>query len=150
MHRYIDWCQLITNDSICVFILHIRQSHIVSLQERQSRIIIFKIQRLPHVRWHLINKTKNTFIVTGFIIIHQTVFKNNPRILVIIFLYLQFPFFSVWFTDQQSQQYIVNQKMIIKNILNRLSIYFQQNIAYFDSHLFRDTSRFDAVDFVFF
>ena len=42
---------------------HICKCHIISLQKRESGIIIFKIKRLSHFRRHLIDKAENAFVM---------------------------------------------------------------------------------------
>ena len=63
--------EMIMDDPVNVVIAHICECHIVALQKRQSRIVILKIQRFPHSRRHLIDKTENTVVSAGTVIVHQ-------------------------------------------------------------------------------
>ena len=62
---------MITDDTINIVVTHIGQRHIIPLQERQSGIVIFKVEGLTHSRRHLVNKAENTLIPAGAILIHE-------------------------------------------------------------------------------
>ena len=130
----IDRCKLHLNDTVHVLLFHIRQSDIISLQERKTGIIIFEIQCLTHSRRHLIDKTKNALVTAGTVITHQTIFKFNPQIIVIFFLDLQKPFFPIRLADQYFYILILDHITIIKNVLYFLVIYSQKDISRLDLH----------------
>mgnify|MGYP007025233869 CR=1 FL=1 len=48
-----------------ILLPHIGQRNIITLQKRQSCIVILKIQGFPHTGRHLVNKTENTFVAAG-------------------------------------------------------------------------------------
>ena len=52
---------MVLDDPVNVMVAHIGKGHIVSLEERKTGIVVLKIERFPHARRHLVNKTKNTF-----------------------------------------------------------------------------------------
>ena len=53
---------MVSDDTLNVMVAHICQRNVISLQERQPGIVIFKIERLAHSLWHLVDKAENTFI----------------------------------------------------------------------------------------
>ena len=142
----IDRLQMILYDPPNVMITHIRQCNIVSLQERESGIIILKIQRLPHSLRHLVDKAEHTLVSAGTVLIHQSLFKLDPQIFFIILLDLQLPLFSVRFLDQKNQFLIIYKVMIIKDILDLLVIDTDQAVPRFHSELPRDTSVLHRTD----
>ena len=139
---------MISDNSVNIMVAHIRESHIISLQKRQSGIIILKIESISHPLRHLVDKAENTFVPAGTIFIHQAAVKLNPQIFLEILFYLQFPFFLIRFSNQNLKIFIIDQIVIIKHIFNLLSIHRQQLIARFQFQLFCDTSRQNTFDYM--
>ena len=123
LHRNIDRRKLHLDNTVHIFLLHIRQGNIIALQERQTGIIIFKIQGLTHSRRHLVDKTKNTLVAAGTVVAHQTIFKFYAKVIIILFLDLQKPFFPVRLADQHFYILILDHVTIIKNVLYFLVVY---------------------------
>ena len=123
LHRNIDRRKLHLDNTVHIFLLHIRQGNIIALQERQTGIIIFKIQGLTHSRRHLVDKTENTLVAAGTVVAHQTIFKFYAKVIIILFLDLQKPFFPVRLADQYFYILILDHVTIIKNILYFLVVY---------------------------
>mgnify|MGYP000479919929 CR=1 FL=1 len=82
-------------------LFHVCQCNIISLQEGQTRIVILKIQGIPHALRHLIDKAENTVIAAGAIIVHQTGLEYDTDIFIVILLNLQHFFRSISRADQQ-------------------------------------------------
>ena len=87
-------------------IAHISECHIISLQERQAGIIIFKVKRIPHSGRHLVNKTKYTFIPAGTVFIHKTGTEFHPKLFICIFPDLQLPLLAIRLFDQKQKLFI--------------------------------------------
>ena len=62
------------------------ECNIVSEKEGKTGIVILKIQGFPHPLWHLVNETEDTFVMTGTILIHQTILEFDSQFLIIVFL----------------------------------------------------------------
>ena len=131
MDRNVDRCQIEFDDTLNIFVLHVCQCYIITLQKGQPGIIILKIERFTHARRHLVNKTENALIAAGFIITHQTIFKVDAQILVIVFDF-QLPQFSVCLFKKHQQMVTVEIIFIIKNIFYFISIDPQQAVARLD------------------
>ncbi len=140
---------MIADDPLHILIRHIRQRHIIPLQKGKPGIVIFKIQRLPHPLRHLVDKTENTFIVAGTVIIHQPVFKLDPQILVVLLVNFQQPFFIVRPADQYFNVLILRQVLIVKNIRDLLPAYLKQLIPRFHAHLLCNGALCDFADHMF-
>ena len=108
-------------------ILHVGKGHIIALKKGKAGIIILKIKRIPHTRGHLVNKTENTLIGTGLVVAHQTVFKGNAQILVIVF-HLQLPLLSIRLLHKKRQRGAVYIIFIIKNIFDLVSVDRQESV----------------------
>ena len=133
---------MIADDPVNVVLAHVGQGHIVSLEERKAGIVVLKIERFPHARRHLVNKTKNTFIMTGAVIIHEAVLKFHSEIILKLLLDLQLPLFPVGFLNQYGQVFFIDQVMIIEDILDLLIVDGQQKIPGFNPQFLRDAARF--------
>ena len=96
LYRNIDRRKLHLDYTLYIPVAHIGQRNIISLQERQSGIIILKIQGFPHSRRHLVY---NTLVAAGAVFTHQAVLKFNPKIILILLLDLKKPFLSVTFPN---------------------------------------------------
>ena len=138
----IDRRQLKPDNPLNILILHIRQRDIVALQERKSGIIVLKIQCLTHARRHLVDETEDALIPAGTIIAHQTIFKGNPQILILIYD-IQFPLLAVLLADQQRNLLTVYLIFIIKNILYLISIDRQKDVPRLQLHFLRNRARID-------
>ena len=141
LKRNVHRLHMIINDTVDIVIGHIGQGDIISLQKRKPGIIVFKIERITHTLWHLINKTEDTFVVAGTIIIHQTIFKFDPDIIFIFFFYLKLPFFPVRFAYQKFYIFIVHQIMIVQNIFDLFPSHGKKLVSRFDFQFFCNTSR---------
>ena len=62
MDRDIDGLQSIFYDVLNIRVLHIGERHIISLEETETRVIVFKIECVPHSSRHLIDEAKNTAV----------------------------------------------------------------------------------------
>ena len=142
MEGNIDRLQMITGDPVNIMVAHICQRHIISLQKRQSWIVIFEIQCFTHPLWHLINKTENALVSAGPVLIHQTLLKGQTQILLIFFFYLKFPLLAVRLLNQNEKILIIDIVMVIKNILDFLTVYRKKPVPRFDAHLPCNTSLF--------
>ena len=149
MERYIDRLQMIPNNTVNIMVAHIRKRYVISLQKREPRIVIFKIQRITHALWHLIDETENTFVTAGTVFIHQRILKSNPKILLKLFLDLKLPLFSVCLSHQHCQIFFIDIIVIVKNIFNLLPVYCEKHITRLQLHLLRNTSRINAFNFMF-
>ncbi len=151
MHGNIDRLQAVSDDSLDIILLHIGQCNIISLQKRKPGIIVLKIQRIAHSFRHLIDKTKDAFIPAGLIIIHQSAFKHNAQIFVVVFFDFKFPFFPVRFSDQNSNFLFMNQIMIIKHIFDLLPVDTNQRISGRNVQFICDAALLDFIyDMLFF
>ena len=122
MKRNVDRLQTISDNPLHIPVTHICQGNIISLEKRQPGIIIFKIQRIPHSRWHLINKAEDAFIPAGMILIHQALIKCNSQLFIRILFDFQFPFFPILLFNQKQQFFLFHVKLIIKNIFYLMSV----------------------------
>ena len=142
----IDRGQVILDNPVHILLRHVGEGHIISLQKRKPGIIVFKVQRFPHPLRHLVNKTENTFIGTGAVIIHQTIVKGHSQIFFIILVYFQQPFFTGGLRNQHLHIFLFNHILVVKNILHRLSIDFQQPVSRLNSHFLSDSAFFHSLD----
>ena len=85
MHRNIDWGKLIVNNPPDIFFFHVCECHIISLQKRQTRIIILKINRFPHAWWVLVDKTEYAFVKAASVFIHQRFAELHTEVFIVIF-----------------------------------------------------------------
>ena len=152
LERNIDRRQVIFDHPLNILLAHIRQCHIVSLQEGKPGIIILKIESLPHSRRHLVDKAEHAMVAAGTVIIHQAILKLYSQILIIILLHFQLPDLSVGFLYKKFYIFIVHQITVIKNILHRLMIDLCQHISRLQLQLLADASRknFGNLMFLFF
>ena len=63
------------------------------------------------------NKTENTFVTAASVIIHQSIFKFDPQIILIFFFNFQLPLFSIYLTDQNQNLFFIHQIPVVKDIL---------------------------------
>ena len=63
------------DDALYILVTHIGKGHIIALQKRKPGIIVLEIQGIPHALRQLIDKTEDTFIAAGTIIVHHAIFK---------------------------------------------------------------------------
>ena len=70
------------DDTVKIFILHIGKGNEVTIQERQSVIVISHIKTGTHAWNHLVNKTKDAIVVTGSNTIKNSGLKLNSQVLV--------------------------------------------------------------------
>ena len=88
-------------------------------------------------------------ITAGTILIHQSVLKLYPQILIIILLYFQLPDFSVRLLYKKFYIFIIHQITVVKNILHRLMINLCQHISRFQLQFFTNASRKNSGNYVF-
>ncbi len=122
--------QLKPDNPVNVLFFHIGKGYIISLEKAEPGIIIFKIEGIPHTRRHLVNKTENTFVAAGSVVAHQTVFKINAQILIVIFN-VQFPLFPIRLADDHGHGRAVYMVLIVKNIFHFLTVNGQQQVSGF-------------------
>ena len=144
----IDGGEMIPAYSVNIMLRHIRQRHIITLQEGESGVIILEIQSFPHIRRHLVYKAENTLIPAAPVRIHKPGLKFDSQILVEVLLNLQKPLFSVSFLNQDLNIGILNQKLIVKYIFDFLLIDRQQQISCFDFQFFGNAPGQNALDSV--
>ena len=114
---------MVADNPVDIVVAHVGQCNIVSLQEGQTRIVILKIQGGTHSRRHLVDKTENTLVAAGTVVAHQTIFKFYAKVIIILFLDLQKPFFPIRLADQHFYILILDHVTIIKNVLYFLVVY---------------------------
>ena len=122
-------------------VAHIGKRHIISLKKRQSGIVIFKIQGIPHPFRHLVDEAENAFISAGPVLIHQAGVKLQPDLLVRVLLDLQFPLLSVRLLDKEQEFLILRIKLIVKYILYFLSVDGQKSVSGPDAQFICNASR---------
>ena len=73
-------------DDICYSIIDVEDSQRLGIidHDKCRKLFLNLVESLDPSQ---IDKTKNTFVVTGFVIIHKTIFKLNPDIFIAIFFY---------------------------------------------------------------
>ena len=124
----IDGFQMIADDSLNIMVTHVCQCYIVSLDERQSGIVILEIEGISHSRGHLINEAENAVVAAGAVIVHQVLGKFHAQVFFVFLLYLKLPDFSVGFLYLQYHIFLIHQIAVIKYIFNRLAVYTKQGI----------------------
>ena len=75
------------------------------------------------------------------ILVHQTVFKFDPQIFIILFVYLKQPFLTVFLEDRYFDIRILNQKLIIKNILDVCAVNRKECISCLNFQFLCNTAR---------
>ena len=91
LKRHIDRRKVIFDHTFNIFLTHIRQCNIISLQKRKPGIIILEIQCFSHAWRHLIDKAEHTVIAAGTVIIHQAILEFDSKIFIVILLNFKFP-----------------------------------------------------------
>ena len=137
---------MIMNDPVNIMVTHIGKCHIIPLKKRKTGIIIFKIEGFPHTRRHLVNETKNALIAAGTVFIHETVLKYDPQVLLVILFNLQLPFLSICFSYKNLYILIIHQIVVVKDILDLLSIDRQKLIPCSQLQLLGNTPGFHFPD----
>ena len=91
VNRNVDGRHMHSDYTLNVFILKISKSYIITHKEGKSGIVILKIESLAHSLGQLVDKTENTPIMTGALLIHQVSFKlkSNIGVPVLVYLYLK-------------------------------------------------------------
>ena len=79
--------------------------------------------------------------MAGTVIVHQTIFKRNSKVLIILFINLKKPFLAGRFLYQHFDIFLLCQILIIKNILDLCTVYFHKDITCLNLKLLSDTSR---------
>ena len=131
----VDGLQAESDDPLQIMPAHVGQGHIVSLEEGQPGIVVFKIERIPHPRRHLVDKTEDALISAGTVLVHQPLLKFHSQVFVTLFLNLQLPLLAVRLLDQQYKLLFLYIVAVIKYILDLLPVHCQQLIPRLDSHL---------------
>ena len=62
LERNVDRFQMIADHTLNILLTHVGKRHIISLKKGKPGIVILKIQRLTHIRRHLVNKTEHALI----------------------------------------------------------------------------------------
>ena len=78
--------------------------------------------------------------MAGMILIHQSLFKFDPKSLIGLFLDLHLPLFAIRFFNQNNQFFCLYIKLIVKNVLDHIPVDLQQSISRFNPQLLCDTS----------
>ncbi|MPN41190.1 hypothetical protein SDC9_188732 [bioreactor metagenome] len=113
---------MVVHNSVNISLFHIGKGNIVALQKGKSAIIIFKIQGFPHSLRQLVYKAENTFVKTAFCIVHQSAFKNNADIFVIIFFNFGNAFLTLNGFDTHFNVFIIYKIAVVKNIQNLFAV----------------------------
>ena len=137
---------MIPDDALHIMVGHVGERHIISLQKGKPGIVVLEIQRGPHARRHLVDKTENALVGAGTVIVHQAVFKDDSEILLIFLIDLQKPLLSRRLFHQHLHEIVLGQILIIEDVLHCLPVYFQKPVPGFDLHLLRDAARLDPGD----
>ena len=146
MKGNINRLQMILYNPVNIMITHICQRDVISLQEGESGIIIFKIKCLSHSFRHLVDEAEHTFISAGTILVHQPLLKLDAQIFLIVLLNLQLPLFSVRLLDQKYKFFVIYKIMVIKNILYFLVIDTDQAVPRLHAKFPRNTSVLHGTD----
>ena len=77
-----------------------------------------------HARRHLIDETEHAFITAGTVFAHQSVLEFYPKLVVVVFIDLQKPFYPGRLADQYFDVFIFHQITVVKDIFNFLTVYF--------------------------
>ena len=149
LKRHIDGRKVIFDHTFNIFLAHIGQCNIISLQERKSGIIILEIQRFSHAWRHLIDKTEHTVIAAGTVIIHQAILEFDSKIFIVVFLDFKFPELTIGFFYQKFYIFIIHEITIIKDVLHRLVVDLCQYISRFQFQFLTDASRKDPGNHMF-
>jgi hypothetical protein len=83
MHRYIHGGNVHFDYAVDVLVGHIGKGHVVSVEKREARIVILEVKSLAHSLRKLIDKAKDTFVVTGVLLVHKGRFKIKPDVVVL-------------------------------------------------------------------
>ena len=151
---------MIADDPVNVMIRHVGQCDIVSLQKAEPRVIVMKIQGIPHPRRHLINKAEDAAVFTGAVLIHQPALKFQPEILHGVFFDLQFPILRfligksqlkefrgmLSLADHNGKDFLTDHIPVIKNILHLLPVHQKQAVARFDAEFFSNGTGRNLTD----
>ena len=140
LKRHIDRRKVIFDHTFNIFLTHIRQCNIISLQKRKPGIIILEIQCFSHAWRHLIDKAEHTVIAAGTVIIHQAILEFDSKIFIVILLNFKFPEFTIGFFYQKFYIFIIHEITIVKDILHQLVIDLCQYISRFQFQFLTDTS----------
>jgi hypothetical protein len=141
---------VITDNPVQILLFHIGKGYIIPLQKGEPGIIIFKVQRIPHPLRHLVDKAEHTLVPAGFIFIHQTVFKDNTQILIVLFFNLKLPFFPVFFPNQYYNIFLTAQIMIVEYVFHIRVIDGEQHVPRLYFHFLCNAAGQNLADNMFF
>ena len=120
------------DDALDIPFVQVRQGDIIAEQKGQPAVVILEIQTFPHAGRQLVDKTENTFIAAGTLLVHQVGIELQPD--VILFPLAQpdgtHPLGCLQF---KCQPLIHQIKPIVEHILDLVPVDAQQPIPRADS-----------------
>ena len=106
------------NYPVDIALTQIGQRNIISKQKGKARVIVFKIERLPHAGRKLVDKTEHALVPAGMLLIHQIGCKFKPDRFILPFTQMQRPHSALRVFDRQGQMRIGLIKPVVEHIIN--------------------------------
>ena len=146
MYGHVNRRDVHFNNAIHIPLLQISQRDVVSVQERQTGIVIFEVQTLAHALRKLVDETEYALIFAGVLFVHQGRLEFQPDIGIraLSDRYLKQLRIAV---DLQHNRFFSQEKTVIQHIADLTSVDGDQIISRAQADALRCGGRFYSYNF---
>lgn len=106
------------------------------MRKPQARVIVLKIERLAHIRRHLIDKAEQAVVRAGARLVHQVGIKIEAEILALLLFDRQVACGPVGLAQPETHRRIVAEKAVVQHVDDLVMIDHQQLFAGADTGTF--------------
>ena len=103
MHGNVQRTDTAAQDAIEFFIIDVGQGDEIAHHQGKTPVVILHIQGIPHTRRHLVNKAKNTVIVTRARLGNNGLIQGDPQRLPVFLLNMEHVPHAIFMQNLQGQ-----------------------------------------------
>ena len=124
-------------------VAQIGEGDIVSEQEREPVIVIFKVDALSHSLGILVDKAEDAVVAAASLLIHEVGLKLQPKIVVFPLDYILGIFFTVT-GEQQRKLLRRHEKAVVQNVVYLFVAYLKKQVAGQNTQFFGNRAFFNS------
>ena len=136
LHGDVDGADAQVDDALRLALGEVRERDVVAHEEAQARVIVLKIERVAHIRRHLIDKAEQAVVRAGARLVHQVGIKIEAEILALLLFDRQVACGPVGLAQPETHRRIVAEKAVVQHVDDLVMIDHQQLFAGADTGTF--------------
>jgi hypothetical protein len=123
------------DDALDLALADVCECNVISVQEREARIVILEIAGLAHTGRILVNEAEDAFVTAGLLFIHQSRAEFKPDVNIAFFLAEAVVFDLAAAHNRKLYLFFAKAETVVENIVDLVRVDRNKYVTLADSEL---------------